>query len=63
MVRAGYQLKANEEESVIVDRWFQDVCRNVVMENFEQWEANQPYDARPRVVDRRDLGDGRTEVS
>ena len=63
LVRAGYQLKANEEESVIVDRWFQDVCRNVVMENFEQWEANQPYDARPRVVDRRDLGDGRTEVS
>jgi hypothetical protein len=63
LVRAGYQQKAGEEESVIVDRWFQDVCRNVVQENFEQWEANQPYEARPRVIDRRDLGNGKTEVS
>ena len=63
LVRAGYQQKAGEEESVIVDRWFQDVCRNVVQENFEQWEANQPYEARPRVTDRRDLGNGKTEVS
>lgn len=60
LVKAGYQGKTDQD---IVDRWFQDVCRNVVLENFEQWEANQPTDARPRVVDRRDLGDGRTEVS
>ena len=33
------------------------------MENYEQWEANQPYDARPRVIDKRDIGDGRTEAS
>jgi hypothetical protein len=63
LVRAGYQSKPDEEDTSIVDRWFQDVCRNVVMENFEQWEANQPYDARPRVIDKKDLGDGRTEVS
>ena len=63
LVRAGYQSKPGEEDSAIVDRWFQEVCRNVVMENFEQWEANQPYDARPRVIDKRDLGDGRTEAS
>ena len=63
LVRAGYQSRPGEEDSAIVDRWFQDVCRNVVMENFEQWEANQPYDARPRVIDKRDLGDGRTEAS
>ena len=62
LVRAGYQSKPNEEDSVIVDRWFQDICRNVTQENFEQWEANQPYDARPRVMDRKDLGDGRTEI-
>lgn len=62
LVRAGYQLKSNEEESVIVDRWFQDVCRNVVAENYEQWEANQPFDSRPRIMDRKDLGDGRTEI-
>ena len=63
LVRAGYQSKPGEEDNAIVDRWFQDVCRNVVMENFEQWEANQPYDARPRVIDKKDLGDGRTEAS
>jgi DNA polymerase II large subunit len=63
LVRAGYQLKANEEDATIVDRWFQEVCRNVAMENFEQWEANQPYDARPRVMDKKDLGNGKTQVS
>ena len=63
LVRSGYQLKPNEPEDAIVDRWFQDVCRNVVAENFEQWEANQPFDVRPRVMDKRDLGDGKTEVS
>lgn len=63
LVRQGYQVKAGEEESTIVDRWFQDMCRNVIQENFEQWEANQPYEVRPRIVDRRDLGNGKTEVS
>jgi hypothetical protein len=63
LVRAGYQLKPGEEDAVIVDRWFQDICKNVVAENFEQWEANQPYDSRPRVIDKKDLGGGRTEVS
>jgi len=60
LVKAGYQGKTDQD---IVDRWFQDVCRNVVLENYEQWEANQPADIRPRVVDRRDIGDGRSEIS
>jgi hypothetical protein len=63
LVKEGYQSKAGEPEDAIVDRWFQTVCRNVVQENFEQWEANQPIDLRPRNIDRRDLGDGRSEVS
>lgn len=63
LVKAGFQQKPGEAEDVIVDRWFQEVCRNVVMENFEQWEANQPADARPRNMDRRDIGGGRSEVS
>lgn len=63
LVRAGYQSKPNEPEDVIIDRWFQTICKNIAMENYEQWEANQPYDARPRVIDRKDLGDGRTEAS
>ena len=63
LVKAGYQAKPNEEESVIVDRWFKTVCRNILTEEFEQWEANQPEEMRPRVIDRRDLGDGLTELS
>ena len=60
LVRAGYKGKTDSD---MVDQWFQDVCRNVVQENFEQWEANQPVGERPREIQRRDIGDGRTEVS
>ena len=63
LVRAGYQLKKDDTDADLVDRWFADVCKNVIAENFEQWEANQPLDARPRNIDRKDLGNGRTEVS
>jgi hypothetical protein len=58
LLRAGYQGK---DDVQIVDRWFQDVCRNVVLETFEQYEANNP---RPvSGIQRKDIGDGRTEVS
>jgi hypothetical protein len=60
LVRARFQRKPNEPESVIIDRWFQEICRNVVMENFEQFEANLPRD--PRGIQRKDLGDGRAEI-
>ena len=63
LVRAGYQHKSADTDADMVDRWFADVCKNVVAENFEQWEANQPMDARPRNIERRDIGDGCTEVS
>jgi hypothetical protein len=60
LVRAGYQAQPNESENVIVDRWFQTVCRNILQENFEQWEANQP---QGRANIREDLGGGKTGVS
>jgi hypothetical protein len=60
LVRAGYQGKTDAD---LVDQWFRSVCQNVLNENYEQWEANQPAEIRPRVVDRKDLGGGRTEVS
>jgi len=60
LVRAGYQLTPNESEDIIVDRWFQQICRNVIMENFEQEQADP--DLR-RATQRRDLGSGRTEIS
>lgn len=61
LVRAGYQMKANDTDAEIVDRWFQNVCRNVVMETWEQFEAMNPE--RDRLIKTRDLGGGRSEVS
>ncbi len=61
LVRAGYQMKADDTDAEIVDRWFQNVCRNVVMETWEQYEAMNPE--RDRLIKTRDLGDGRSEVS
>jgi hypothetical protein len=58
LIRHGYQQDARDTDADIVDRWFTAVCRNVVLETFEQHEAmNQ------RVVKSRDVGDGRSEVS
>ena len=58
LVRAGYK---GRDDQQIVDQWFQDVCRNVVLETYEQMEANNPRP--PSGVQRRDIGGGRTEVS
>jgi hypothetical protein len=63
LVKSGFMQKKDDTDAEIVDRWFQSVCRNILNENYEQWEANQPVDARPRRVDRNDLGNGRTEIS
>jgi hypothetical protein len=61
LIRAGYQMSAKDTDADIVDRWFTAVCRNIVMETYEQYEAMNPE--RDRVVKTRDLGDGRSEVS
>lgn len=63
LVKSGFMQKKDDTDAEIVDRWFQSICRNILNENFEQWEANQPIDARPRRVDRNDIGNGRTEIS
>lgn len=61
LVRAGYQMTAKDTDADIVDRWFTAVCRNIVLETYEQYEAMNPE--RDRVIKTRDVGDGRTEVS
>jgi hypothetical protein len=61
LVRAGYQMNAKDTDSDIVDRWFTTVCRNIVLETYEQHEAMNPE--RDRVVKTRNIGDGRSEVS
>jgi len=61
LIRAGYQQKKDDTDADIVDRWFTAVCRNVVLETYEQYEAMNPE--RDRVVKTRNIGDGRSEVS
>ena len=61
LVRHGYQMNPKDSDADIVDRWFTAVCRNVVLETYEQYEAMSPE--RDRVVKTRNIGDGRTEVS
>lgn len=56
LIKAGYQGKTDQD---IVDNWFRDVCRNVVMETYEQEQA----DPEKRANNKKDLGNGRTEIS
>jgi hypothetical protein len=59
LVRHGYMMNPNDTDADIVDRWFTTVCRNIVLETYEQEQAINPN----RVVKSRDIGDGRSEVS
>lgn len=60
LVKAGYMIKRDDTDAEIVDRWFQNVCRHVVMETYEQEEAMRKSGI---YVSTRDIGDGRSEVS
>ena len=60
LVKAGYMMNKDDTDANIVDRWFQNVCRHVVMETWEQEQAMNP---QPRFTQRRDIGGGRSEVS
>lgn len=54
----GYPRDAEDE--VVVDLWFQSVCRNILMETYEQ-ESASPDNIR--YINKKDLGGGKTEVS
>ena len=57
LVKAGYQGKVDAD---IVDQWFQNVCRHVVMET---WEQEQAIKQSGIYVQSRDIGGGKSEVS
>lgn len=63
LVRAGYKIRKDDTDQMIVDRWFQTVCRNVALEVYEQEEADPTKRDDIRVIRQKDLGNGRTEVS
>jgi hypothetical protein len=58
LIRAGYMIKREDTDAEIVDRWFQNICRHVVMETYEQEQAMNPN----RYVYSRDIGNGRQEI-
>jgi hypothetical protein len=53
LVRAGYKMKDTDTDADLVDRWFQNVCRNVVLETWEQEQAMSPE--RDRVFKTRNV--------
>jgi hypothetical protein len=71
LIKAGYKQAEDDTDEEIVDRWFQQVCRNIALEVYEQDQAD-PYNRKDkdpitgadmRVVSSKDIGDGRSEVS
>lgn len=65
LVKAGYKLKPTDSDQMLVDRWFQNVCRNIALEMYEQEVADPDKRALEnlRIIRRRDIGDGRSEIS
>ena len=63
LIRAGYKQKDTDTDQVIVDRWFQTVCRNIALEVYEQEIADPEKRNDIRIIQQRDIGNGRTEVS
>ena len=66
LIRAGYKIREDDTDAMIVDRWFQTVCRNIALEMYEQQQADPENRVVPtdmRVVRQKDLGNGRTEIS
>jgi hypothetical protein len=61
LVKAGYMIKREDTDAEIVDRWFQNVCRHVVMETWEQEQAI--IKGAGQYVSTKDIGNGRSEVS
>ena len=64
LVKQGYKFSPKDTDSMIVDRWFQTVCRNIALEVYEQEIADpEKRESELRVIQQKDLGGGFTEVS
>lgn len=56
--RFGYQGKSDSD---LVDQWFTNVCRNVVLETFEQQQADPENRSPNRFVHNTKMDDGKRE--
>jgi len=63
LIKQGYKIRPDDTDAQIVDRWFQTVCRNIALEIYEQEQADPTKRNDVRIVQQRDIGNGRTEVS
>jgi hypothetical protein len=59
LVNHGYV--GNSEED-IVDKWLNDVCRNIVANQYPGTNTSMPLSGA-NIVNKKDLGSGKTEVS
>lgn len=65
LIRAGYKQRPDDTDQILVDRWFQTVCRNVALEVYEQ-QAADPTNREMEEIRRihtKDIGNGRSEIS
>lgn len=65
LIRAGYKQRPDDTDQILVDRWFQTVCRNVALEVYEQ-QAADPMNREMEEIRRihtKDIGNGRSEIS
>lgn len=66
LIRAGYKMKETDTDDDVVDRWFTQICRSIVLEEYEQviaQPANRGADDRRPPVQERKLDDGKIEIS
>jgi hypothetical protein len=64
LIKAGYKQRNDDTDTIIVERWFQTVCRNIALEVYEQQQADPTNRETTRYdLNKRDLGNNRTEVS
>jgi hypothetical protein len=63
LIKQGYKYSKKDTDQMIVDRWFQTVCRNIALEVYEQEIADPEKRDDVRIIKQKDLGDGFTEVS
>jgi hypothetical protein len=60
LIKSGYQGKTDAD---VVDNWFQDVCRHVVMETYQQEQADPDKRNNVQPIQRKDIGGGKAEFS
>jgi hypothetical protein len=63
LIKQGYKYKKDDTDQMVVDRWFQQVCRNIALEIYEQEIADPDKRDDIRIIQQRNIGGGFTEVS